>query len=360
MLLMPLKKSLYAGVCTLPVKIEEVTLELLEQRTSSGWLRRTTLVTLHGSGVVGRGEDVNYSSAEQLNFAQSTKAQIQGHYESFGAFSRALDSTGLFFDKAPEQATSILYRRWAFESAALDLALRQADTSLAEIWQLNTKALRFVVSTGLGATPSTDPLDQKLAANPNLEFKVDYSEGFTDSFIEELSRYKIACVDFKGHYHGSFSGAPVDTDRYCAVAKAFPSVVLEDPGFSGLEALAPQRDRLSWDYPIRSVADLNLMPPTAWINMKPSRFGFLSEYLRAVEFCYGREIKLYGGGQFELGIGRSQAQELASLFYPDGPNDLAPSDYNNAEIPGDVEQSPMTLPEGAGFGYQAVDLRIED
>ncbi|MDF1665491.1 MAG: hypothetical protein P1V97_27270, partial [Planctomycetota bacterium] len=93
-----------------------------------------------------------------------------------------------------------------------------------------------------------------------------------------------------------------------------------------------------------------LMPPTGWVNMKPSRFGFLSEYLRAIEFCHGRGIKLYGGGQFELGIGRSQAQELASLFYPDGPNDLAPSVYNEAKIPTGVQESPVVLPEGPGFG----------
>ena len=35
---------------------------------------------------------------------------------------------------------------------------------------------------------------------------------------------------------------------------------------------------------------------------------------------------MYGGGQFELGHGREQIQRLASLFYADGPNDVAPSE----------------------------------
>ena len=42
---------------------------------------------------------------------------------------------------------------------------------------------------------------------------------------------------------------------------------------------------------------------------------------------------MYGGGQFELGIGRTQIQELASLFHPDMPNDVAPAEFNEPEIP---------------------------
>ena len=42
---------------------------------------------------------------------------------------------------------------------------------------------------------------------------------------------------------------------------------------------------------------------------------------------------LYGGGQFELGIGRVQIQELASLFHPDMPNDVAPAAFNAARDP---------------------------
>ena len=38
---------------------------------------------------------------------------------------------------------------------------------------------------------------------------------------------------------------------------------------------------------------------------------------------------MYGGGQFELGPGRRQIQKLASVFYADGPNDVAPSEYND-------------------------------
>ena len=40
---------------------------------------------------------------------------------------------------------------------------------------------------------------------------------------------------------------------------------------------------------------------------------------------------MYGGGQFELSVGRNQIQTLASLFHPDGPNDVAPLGYDGPE-----------------------------
>ena len=46
-------------------------------------------------------------------------------------------------------------------------------------------------------------------------------------------------------------------------------------------------------------------------------------------YCDEHEIVLYGGGMFELGPGRGQIQYLASLFHPEGPNDVAPRAYND-------------------------------
>ena len=58
---------------------------------------------------------------------------------------------------------------------------------------------------------------------------------------------------------------------------------------------------------------------------------------------------MYGGGQFELGGGRLQIQRLASVFYPDGPNDVAPSEYNaGCPRPG-LPQSPLPAASGIGF-----------
>jgi len=53
---------------------------------------------------------------------------------------------------------------------------------------------------------------------------------------------------------------------------------------------------------------------------------------------------MYGGGQFELGVGRGGIQALASLFYPDAPNDVAPGGYNAATLPEDLPTTPLDPP----------------
>ena len=58
---------------------------------------------------------------------------------------------------------------------------------------------------------------------------------------------------------------------------------------------------------------------------------------------------MYGGGQFELGPGRRQIQRLASLFYADGPNDVAPSEYNDGPAREGLPTSPLPPPAGVGF-----------
>ena len=116
------------------------------------------------------------------------------------------------------------------------------------------------------------------------------------------------------------------------------------------EALAGAEDRLSFDAPVHSLADLDGLPlAPRWLNIKPSRFGTVRELLTTIEACEERRIRLYGGGQYELGPGRPQIQRLASVFYPDGPNDVAPSAYNEGEPRGGLPQSPLPPPEGPGF-----------
>ena len=69
------------------------------------------------------------------------------------------------------------------------------------------------------------------------------------------------------------------------------------------------------------------------VNIKPSRIGAVRDLLATYEHCAAHGIGAYGGGQTELGPGRGQAQYLAALFHPNGPNDLAPSAYNDPDPP---------------------------
>jgi hypothetical protein len=85
------------------------------------------------------------------------------------------------------------------------------------------------------------------------------------------------------------------------------------------------------------------------LNVKPSRFGTVRKLVECIEACEERGVRMYGGGQFELGHGRAQIQKLASLFYADGPNDVAPSAYNEGGPNPDLPRSPLPAPDGVGF-----------
>ena len=60
---------------------------------------------------------------------------------------------------------------------------------------------------------------------------------------------------------------------------------------------------------------------------------------------------MYGGGQFELGVGRGQIQYLASLFHPESPNDVAPAGYNLAPLDPELPESPLE-PAAAPLGFR--------
>jgi hypothetical protein len=86
-----------------------------------------------------------------------------------------------------------------------------------------------------------------------------------------------------------------------------------------------------------------------WVNVKPSRIGSLETLFAVYAHCDAAGLPMYGGGMGELAVGRRQIQLLASLFHPDGPNDVAPSDFNLADLPDDLPRSPLVLREELGF-----------
>ena len=132
---------------------------------------------------------------------------------------------------------------------------------------------------------------------------------------------------------------------------------LEDPDLSdpaARDALRSERHRVTWDAPIHRAADIAAQPWAArTVNIKPSRFGTLRALFDTYDHCAARGIGVYGGGQYELGPGRGQAQYLAAMFHPDAPNDLAPAGFDDPVPPADVPCSPLILtPAPIGFGAQ--------
>jgi hypothetical protein len=329
----------------LPLAIESLETETLAQSISPEFTRKTTVVHLVGGGLEGVGEDVTYSPVEH-DPERFPHPDLAGDW-TLGSLSAHLDSLDLFPAGEPEQHAYRDYRRWAFESAALDLALRVDGRSLGDAVGREHRPVRFASS------PRTARVPDWLALYPGLRFKLDATAEWTDELVAELAgRGAVDVVDLKGQY----SGTPVDTlpdaALYRRVAEAFPDAWLEDPALTEetQAALEPHLDRVTWDAPIHSFADVEALSfAPRCLNVKPSRFGSLERLFEFYDRCAERGIALYGGGQWELGPGRGQIQLLASLFSTDGPNDVAPAGYNGEPTSG-LERSPLDpRPEPAGF-----------
>jgi hypothetical protein len=347
--------STYARIAELPFEVEEYSLSGLSQSVSSGFTRRTTIVRLAGMGEEGVGEDVTYDAGDQLAFQQAgTDLPLAGRF-TLATFSDLLGRLALFPD-GPSREDFRSYRRWAFESAALDLALRQAGRSLADAVARAARPVTFVVSLRLGDPPSVAPLRRLLELYPGLRFKLDATSAWNDGLVEEVvSLGAVDSIDLKGAYSGTVVDQPPDPTLYERIVRGFPDAWIEDPALTPeTEAiLASARARITWDAPIHSVDDIEALPfPPRTVNVKPSRFGSLRALCEAYDYCEERDIGAYGGGQFELGPGRGQIQYLASLFHPDAPNDVAPSGFNQAEPPPGLPASPLeAAPAPVGFRW---------
>ncbi|WP_323191274.1 hypothetical protein [Halostella sp. PRR32] len=340
--------ALYDAVADHPLRIDEVGLTRRERDTSSGFTRVTTEITLRGDGETGRGEDVTYDAAPHDALVDRQPFDLAGEY-TVAAFSEALDDVELFPDVDPEQAAARNYRRWGFESAALDLALRQAGESLASALGRTYDPVNFVVSTRLGDPPTVDRIETLLDADPDLAFKLDPTSDWDADLVADLaSRATVRIVDLKGQYEGTDVDQSADLDLYRLVADAFPKAVIEDPALTAeTDAFVDEvADRVSWDHPITGVDSVESLPfEPRWLNVKPSRFGSVESLLDTIEFARKRDIRLYGGGQFELGVGRQHLHAFASLFYPESPNDVAPGGYNDPEPPDGLPSSPLSPPD---------------
>ncbi len=344
--------SLYDRVRTLELTVDGYALDALEANVSSGFLRKTTVIRLQGRKLEGIGEDVTYNAEEHdTQRSRGAVLPLAGSW-TIETFSRHLETLPLF-DHEPEQHAALDYRRWAFESAALDLSLRQAGVSIATAVGHDVRPLTFVVSMRLGEPASTDRLHAWLALYPELRFKLDATPDWTGDLIAELSATgAVDSVDFKGHYTGTVVDNPPDAELYRRVVEGLPEAWLEDPALTTeTEAvLAPHKDRVTWDAPIHSVADIDALPwPPRTVNVKPSRFGSIERLFAAYDACVARGIGAYGGGQFELGPGRGQIQLLAALFHPHTPNDVAPTGFN-LDPAGGLPASPLSVTADAvGF-----------
>jgi hypothetical protein len=299
----------------LPLTIEKRQVERIARTALGGGIRRTALIRLAGGGLEGVGEEVTFQPAELLAESPAISWLFSG---ALGDFCGHLETAELF-GRPPEFEAVRCYRRWAYEASALDLALRQQGKTLADLFGMQPHPVRFVVSPPPGRVDEV-PTGARLKIDA-----VDIRPGL-----------QIDVIDFKGQG----DEALVE----CALA-LYPNALLEDP------PVVVAGGRISWDVGISAVDDIQRLPERpAAINVKPARIGSLAELLSLYAYCEAQEIETYGGGQHELGRGRGQIQQLAALFHPDEPNDVAPAAYNQASPVGPLPTSPLVLAFAPGFG----------
>ena len=345
--------SPWARLSALPVLIESYEFERLSARLNYDFERVTTRIRLLGGGADGLGEDVSPYEDEGVTLhAIEPVLPLAGEWTLGSLCDRLAEIEQ--WPVAPEWDVARRWRNWAFESAALDLALNQAGRALHEVIGLQAGPLRFVNSLGLGEPPTFDPIRRRLERHPDLRFKLDATPEWTPELIDEVAATgAVEIIDFKGQYGLEVGELPALVAMYERVIAAFPDALLEDahdlPEVA--ELLEPEAHRISYDAPIHTVADIDTTPLTPRaLNIKPCRVGDLRSLLDVYSACAARGLVTYGGGMGELDVGRGQIQLLASLFHPDGPNDVAPSGFNVDTPASDLPPSPLPAdPAPTGF-----------
>jgi len=352
----------YARVAELPLRIDRCDLMPLVRDTSSGFTKVSTVVRLTGGGHEGEGEDVTWDQIDQIEYLRRAGdlSWLRGR-RTFDEFSTLLGLADLF-PVEPIRESARDYRRWAFESAALDLALRQSGLSLQGAVGREAKPVTFVVSMRIADAAGLASLRALRRMDATLRFKLDPVPSWDGELLAELaSLADVDVVDMKGLYRNATVAMEPDPDLYRRVFAALPDAWIEDPAVTDgtLELLDRHHDRITWDVPVRSVGDIEALPwPPRLLNLKPARFGSVRRLFATYDYCETQEIRVYAGGMFEQGPGRGQLQYLASLFHPDGPNDLAPVAYNLQLNAGDFPRSPLTPePHDTGFRWGDYDRR---
>jgi L-alanine-DL-glutamate epimerase-like enolase superfamily enzyme len=351
----------FDSLAELPIQIEGYELEDRD-RTYGAFTRPSTIIHLRGGGHEGVGEDVAYDDLDHIAHRDAGPVHDLSTPSTLGELCGLVGGLDLFPGSPPVREFSRHYRRWAYESAALDLALRQSDLPLHEALGRDPRPLNFICSTRLSSfgdeesRSTTEPIRKRLAKYPTLRFKLDPENDWDEELIAEIKGLApVDVLDLKGLYKGTPVDVETDPELYRRCAEAFPDAWLEDPDLDEetRPVLEPHADRITWDAPLHSLADITSLErkPRA-INSKPSRFGSLQELLSIYDYCAAEGIAIYGGGQGEIGPGRGQIQYLASLFHPDTSNDVAPSGYNDPAVPDGLPVSPMDpVPSPTGFRW---------
>jgi hypothetical protein len=260
-------ESLWSRFAGLPLVVEACEYDRLHAVLAYEFERITTQVRLVGAGADGLGEDLSVFREDGTALHETRRAlPLEGEWTLAG-FRDHLAALELW-PKPPERDVALRFRNWALESAALDLALRQAGRSLHDVLGLEPQPVRFVNSLGLGKDPSIEPVRRRLARSPGVRFKLDAEASWAAALVEEVAATgAVDTIDFKGQYGFEVKDPESLAALYDHVLAAFPDAYLEDPHDLPeiAKRLGDHVDRVSYDSPIHSAEDSGATPwPRAW------------------------------------------------------------------------------------------------
>jgi hypothetical protein len=340
----------WPALADLPLVVEALAYGRIDPGPGFGEAHATRLVRLTGGGREGLGEDITlFIEPEGPDLALAGTWTLGSFCAHVGTLEQWPNGEPEFGDFARR------FRNWGYESAALDLALAQAGVPLHRVLGREPRPVSYVNSFGMGDPDVVPKVLRRLERYPRLRFKLDVHEAWTDETVSALAATgAVEIADFKGRYGLEIERPDALTALYERVLVGLPDVLIEDPhDLPEITALLePHADRISYDAPIHTVADLDVQPlPARTFNIKPSRVGRLRELFALYAACEERGFAIYGGGMGELGVARGQIQLLAAIFSPDGPNDVAPPGFNALEPEPGLPLSPLS-PDPARVGFR--------
>ena len=230
----PARERRYDRLAELPIR-SSYELETAD-REFGDFTRPSTVIHLRGEGQEGVGEDVVYTVLDHIAHRDAGPVHDLTGPRTLGEACDLIGGLDLFPGAPPEYEASRHYRRWAYESAALDLALRQSGLAAlgggrarpapAEL-RLLDPARRASARTVQRSTPSRSASGSRstrarVQARPRERLGRGADRGDHRAGAGPSARPE---GPLQGH-PGRRRDRP---ELYRAVAEAFPEAYIEDP-----------------------------------------------------------------------------------------------------------------------------------
>jgi hypothetical protein len=343
-------ESLWPRLAGLPLVIEACEYERLHAVLAYEFERITTRVRLVGAGVDGLGRTSPFREDGTALHETRRTLLLEGEW-TLAAFCEHLETLELW-PEPPEWDGALRFRRWAFESAALDLALRQAGHSLHDVLGLEPKPVRFVNSLGLGKEPSIEPLRRRSLARPACaSSSTRRRPGRRRSSMRSRRRARSTRSTSRASTASS-SRIPRRSVRCTTTfTRPFPTPIWRTRTTSPRELSGSATSSSACPMTRRSEApttSARRRSPPALSTSSPRASAACASCSRSTHAVHGTNGR-YMAVVWPSWAGHGQIQLFAALFHADAPNDVAPSGYNEEDPPGDLPASPLTpRPEATG------------